>query len=77
MNLAHTTIAEGAAAYLAGLPLSANPYRGKGTPELAGGWTTGWNRYAATDPARANDPRPIGFTRAKRHAGHTGTKNRL
>ncbi len=75
MNLAATTIAEGGRAYQAGLPISANPYKGKGTPELAAGWTMGWNRYAATDP---NQPPPvIGFKTAKRNAGHVGTKNRI
>ncbi len=76
MDKSLLTIGEGGQAYLAGIPLSANPYKGKGTPELASGWTQGWNRYAASDPNRPQIV-TIGFHKAKRHAGHTGTKNRI
>jgi hypothetical protein len=74
---AATKIGEGGAAYKAGLPYAANPYRGKGTPALAEGWSVGWNRGYAADPARAHDPLVMGYSGPKRHAGHTGTKNRI
>lgn len=69
-------LAAGALAYRAGLALRDNPWRGREQPGLAGQWTKGWKRERDGDP---NAPRTqvIGFRKAKRHAGHAGTKNRI
>lgn len=50
---------------------------GSSIPHLASQWSRGWKRSYETDPARANDPRIPIHKKPKRHAGHTGGKNRV
>jgi len=70
-------LGEGVKAQQAGVALADNPYRGTGDPYVAGGWTMGWKRSWENDPARANDVKRLRYSGPKRHAGHTGAKNRL